>query len=218
MEEKRRKYMNKLAEERRHTLRMIEMNKKSVANLEYSNNSKEYIHKRLEQIEESNKRNMEKVDELRGRETKVVRGELDDEVLAQYVSNNKSKKVDVLEPSGEDIEMSKKFNKGEKDEERRVKRLEKDISYYYGHYLRSVDSIPNYMKSNLASMPNNKGYIWKGIHLYGDLPTKTDYPLTLFEKIGKEPLIIHEWLENGTYRKWKKEDNKPKVLIQNKIN
>lgn len=42
--------------------------------------------------------------------------------------------------------------------------------------------VPSYMRENLAKMPNNKGYIWKGIYYFGDLPP--EHPMdvtTMFE-------------------------------------
>ena len=41
-----------------------------------------------------------------------------------------------------------------------------NINRAYRDYTRILDSVPKYILSNLKNMPNNKGYIWKNIHLY----------------------------------------------------
>ena len=40
-------------------------------------------------------------------------------------------------------------------------------------------------------MPNNKGYIWRSIHYYGEKKAERGQPIILFEKKGSV-LYIHE--------------------------
>lgn len=61
------------------------------------------------------------------------------------------------------------------------------------NYTRIVDSIPRYISNNLKQMPNNKGYIWKHIYLYGELDPIEGEPTVLFEKKYGGELLIHEW-------------------------
>lgn len=72
--------------------------------------------------------------------------------------------------------------------------------------------VPSYMRENLAKMPNNKGYIWKGIYYFGDLPP--EHPMdvtTMFEK-QNQILFIHEWTPEY-YKIFEKGDKqKPKIL------
>ena len=53
---------------------------------------------------------------------------------------------------------------------------------FYRKYLRAVDTLPDYMKDNLKTMPNNKGYRWRGVGFYGHQKPIKDEPLILFEK------------------------------------
>ena len=53
---------------------------------------------------------------------------------------------------------------------------------FYRKYLKAVDTLPDYMKDNLKTMPNNKGYRWRGVGFYGLQKPIKDEPLILFEK------------------------------------
>jgi hypothetical protein len=53
---------------------------------------------------------------------------------------------------------------------------------FYNKYLKAVDTLPDYMKDNLKTMPNNKGYRWRGVGFYGLQKPIKDEPLILFEK------------------------------------
>lgn len=79
---------------------------------------------------------------------------------------------------------------------------EKNMNREY-RYLLDIDaSLPDHIRQNLKNMPNNKGYIWRGVHYYGLKPlTKNDNPrlLVMFEKKRNE-LLIHE----SMYGEWKK--------------
>jgi hypothetical protein len=58
----------------------------------------------------------------------------------------------------------------------------KKYGIYHRKYLRAVDTLPDYMKDNLKTMPNNKGYRWRGVGFYGQQKPIKDEPLILFEK------------------------------------
>ena len=53
---------------------------------------------------------------------------------------------------------------------------------FYRKQLRAVDTLPDYMKDNLKTMPNNKGYRQRGVGFYGHQKPIKDEPLILFEK------------------------------------
>ena len=59
-------------------------------------------------------------------------------------------------------------------------------------YKTNLVNLPDYIIENLKEMPCNKGYIWKGIWCFGELKSKTQFPLILFEKIRGGNLHIHE--------------------------
>ena len=67
------------------------------------------------------------------------------------------------------------------------------------------------MINNLAEMPNNKGYIWRGVHFYGDLPGQAG-PQVMFEKQRGGILVIHEHTDHE-YRRYEKEGKNRKQLV-----
>lgn len=95
-------------------------------------------------------------------------------------------------------------------------KIQNAIKREWNWLLKMDNFMPQYMNENLKNMPNNKGYIWKGIHYYGHLPPQE--PLnttTLFEKQNQK-LFIHEY-SRQYYRIYEKSDkNKPKILILEK--
>ena len=60
-------------------------------------------------------------------------------------------------------------------------------------------------------MPNNKGYIWRDVHCYGDKDYKAKDPRLMYEK--KNNVYITHERHKGYYKIWHKEDNKKKQLI-----
>jgi hypothetical protein len=70
----------------------------------------------------------------------------------------------------------------------------KKYKIYYSKFCRAVDSVPDYMKENLKKMPNNKGYLWRGITVLGEMKPVKDEPLMLFEK-RYGVLTIHKYFK-----------------------
>ena len=56
---------------------------------------------------------------------------------------------------------------------------------------KTENYFPEWKLKKLKNMPNNKGYIWRGIHYYGYKPANPREPVFLFEQKGKN-LYIHE--------------------------
>jgi len=70
----------------------------------------------------------------------------------------------------------------------------KKYAIYYSKFCKAVDSVPDYMKENLKKMPNNKGYLWRGITVLGKMKPVKDEPLMLFEK-RYGVLTIHKYFK-----------------------
>jgi hypothetical protein len=96
-----------------------------------------------------------------------------------------------------------KYINRENREIREQKLLQKEMDKTYKYYQYIVSTIPQYMLNNLKNMNNNTGYIWKGIHLYGEKPYNEKEPLKMEEKI-KDTVYIHEW-NKGKYRMYVKQ-------------
>lgn len=96
-------------------------------------------------------------------------------------------------------------------------KMENQMNREWNWLCRMDSYLPDYIRTNLKNMPNNKGYVWKGIFYFGDLPKQHPVEITtLFEK-QKEMLRIHEF-SPMVYRIYEKPDkNKLKELVFEKF-
>ncbi len=62
----------------------------------------------------------------------------------------------------------------------------------YKKYQTYCSKVPNHINKNLRNMPNNKGYIYNGIYLYGHQQAYNYDTTIMFEKKNKDILTIHE--------------------------
>ena len=107
---------------------------------------------------------------------------------------------------------------------------ERSINYTNKQNKRNIDredrkffdicsKFPSYLEKKLNRMPNNKGYIYKGIHFYGKLPSENQ-DLCMFEKkfsrTRENILHIHEWKRNK-YTLYEKIGRDRKKKIKEKI-
>lgn len=83
-------------------------------------------------------------------------------------------------------------------------------------YQNVKNTIPEYMIKKIKNTPNNKGYIWKGIWFFGELPEEKGKPIVFFDKQRDGTLIIHEFSERN-YKIWHKKENQDRTLFMNKI-
>lgn len=118
----------------------------------------------------------------------------------KYKETSNKKKLRKAEKEENKMKSKLYFKKTYKND-RENKFLNKNLSREFSYYLKKVDTIPDYMIKNLKQMPNNKGYIWRGIHCYGDLPSVNDNHTILFEK-SRGVLRIHEWIRSEFQTKY----------------
>ncbi len=74
-------------------------------------------------------------------------------------------------------------------------------------------NLPDYIRTNLDRMPNNKGYIWKGIWYFGHQPEEDPTTLIMFEKKGGGDMLVHEIKENCYYKIFSRSKNGQNVLV-----
>jgi len=104
----------------------------------------------------------------------------------------------------------------------KYKATQKDFEKTYEYYSEISRRIPNSITEKLSKLPNNKGIIWKGMYLYGELPIREDDNIfTMFErKNDLDTTYIHEW-KDGMYRVYDKKvlirEEKRKLPIINEI-
>lgn len=88
----------------------------------------------------------------------------------------------------------------------------------YDWLCRQDERLPDYIRTNLQKMPNNKGYIWKGIHYYGVQPAeKNNGLLIMFERPpGMADMLIHEIKRGSYYKIFQKSKNGGNILLSEK--
>ena len=107
-------------------------------------------------------------------------------------------------------EISRVYMKNIITDSKNFKQSQRDVSYSYKYFNKVSSELPDYMIKNLSEMPNNKGYIWRGVNFYGDLKSQLG-PVVMFEKQGNI-LVIHEYTPTD-YKRFEKNGKDRKILI-----
>ena len=218
MDQLRRQKYNELKIEQKDLEHNIEFGRTTISGLKNSSFNQEYILNRIKQIREDKIKYEERLMEVKGQLVKTYAGLNDIEIKQELVDSTK------LVKSKDKIANSRKHeNKKEKERKkkemsdfwRNIKKQNKinyqkrrDMKYGYKCYLKAVETLPNYMKRNLKTMPNNKGYIWRGCQFFGERRAERNQPNLIFEKPNRDMLIIHE--VTPTQHKIYKKDGKKK--------
>ena len=215
MEERRIARKNKIIIDIRDAELFINRSKETIQRIKSSKMGEVYVKNQIDKlncsIEEKNVLLEQLNKDLRG----VLCGSLDGEIEEEYkksainikkhtASKDKIEKEKKIEKK-ETCDASKKYWKGIVNEARNQRQIERDSDYGYKYFVKVCSELPPYMIKNLAEMPNNKGYIWRGVNFYGDLPEEPG-PQIIFEKKGNV-LMIHE------YRLYQKDGSNKKQLL-----
>ena len=141
--------------------------------------------KRIKELKEQNIQKETRLDNIKTEILDTQRGEHDSVFISDMdISRERQNELNV------------------KQNEKKLKKIPSKVVYYnqpheisnfsiqkeYAFYIRSVESIPEYMLNNLERMANNRGYVWKGTYLFGKLREEPNRPLTIFNKN-----LIHEY-------------------------
>jgi len=158
---------------------------------------------------------------------KLEQGELDQDIqteynkskllIAQKNEEHKNKRAIIAQQKADDEEKTVAMHQHNRDINNTIKQQHRDIKYEEKRFFKMIESIPTYIDKNLDDMPNNKGYLWRGILLFGKQHTEIDKkePLLIFDKQNKDNLLIHEWTETD-YSLYKKIGKNPKTTISTK--
>lgn len=221
MELRRRVHKNKLNNEIREIENIISRSESTIVRIKNTNMGVEYIKNQINKlktlIEEKTKLLEKKKIELDG----ISSGLSDTVINEEYKNNSLRQKKDKIEKKKqkntneeekkEKKEISQKYWKGIISESILEKQKERNYKHGLKYFRKVSDQLPEYMKKSLSEMPNNKGYIWRGIHFYGDLPSEQNHTYVMFEK-QRGILVIHEYTDNE-YRKYEKYGKDRKRLI-----
>jgi hypothetical protein len=220
MESKRKDYINKILSDIHNIENSINADNNMLDSIKNQGDTP-FVMAQIDKVEIRNNMKIINIENLNIRLKHINMGHLDNDFVSEinqdkidqdthnsYIINKRLEKSKIKQAKSKiSQDFYKKTAQGDREKKWAVKNIEKS----YQHFLRTNDSIPHYILRNLENMPNNKGYIWKGIICLGELPEETKYPLTLFER-QKGLLIIHEW----TYYEYKifhKKDKDKKILF-----
>ena len=174
------------------------------------------------QISQARERITTLEDRIKECEEKIVlldKGQLDQEINDELSKNTQDLRLQeknaIKKKSDAQVAKKEKEERGWakiNKENRENRNRGREVRNGYSYFMRTSNKLPNYMKRNLKEMPNNKGYIFRDIQFYGELPTEKG-PRVLFEKPNHDTLWIHEW-DDTMYRKYEKKGKEKKRLIK----
>ena len=180
---------NKILQDIKDTNYFINKNKESINSLRASELNIDFISSRIIKVNEDISKKQEILNILEKKLSDLENGDLDEEIKNEMKRNSdiisgksiesRQKKIKTREE--DTIKLKKLFTK-EKIDRRCFKYEKKDFDYSYRFYIKTVSKLPNHIAENLRDMPNNKGYIFKNIHFYGEKNKDNSGLLTFFEK------------------------------------
>jgi len=149
-------------------------------------------------------------------------GLLDDEIKFEnsLVTDEIDKKTNIsVEKSRinkirkeEDKKISRDYYSKQKSDDRNERSKQKEYARAYNHFQKADNTMPDYMKRNLKSMPNNKGYVWKSIMYFGHKKKeKGRRCISLSERQKGNINAIIEW-DKTSYRILHKIKNTKKLI------
>jgi hypothetical protein len=225
MEVRRRHKKNNIVTEIREAENFISRSEKTIKRLKNTTMGVEFIQSQISKLKGAISDKEREVEKLNADLSSVRYGGLDDEINAEYKQNEKRQKRLCKERREEKEEadretkekksVSKEYWNGIISTSRDDQQKQRDMRYAYKYFNRVCDSLPDYIQKNLSEMPNNKGYIWRGVHFHGVLPERQG-PRVMFEKKRGDILIIHEYTERE-YRRYEKMGKERKKLVHKEL-
>ena len=217
----RRSEYNRVNDKIRTLKKCMEMDEASIRRLNGQQETS-YSRSQITKMSESNAQRQLEIKALEERLEDIKAGTLDHELEQEMHRGSlearektritRQKKLDAIADKKVRSEISKAYYQAQRKADRQVKYDLRSQKRSYQHFVKACSSIPDYMLRNLAEMPNNKGYFWKSVACYGELPPERGEPIVLFDRKRGGIMVIHEWTPQY-YRVYHKKDKKPKSLI-----
>ena len=218
---KRMSELNKIRNQIRHLRSCIKNDSSTIERFRRLGNKEDYY---TEQIEIRISKNIERekeIKEFENRMSNVKAGVYDQEfvkfekISADQIKMNiedaKHKKHSDIQKKKEEINISKAFEQSIRRTDRNFEYKKREMDKSWQYFVKSIDTFPEYMSKKLKNMPNNKGYILKSIHFYGERQAIPGEPVILFETQKEGILVIHE-ITNTEYKIWHKKGTLKKIL------
>ena len=216
----RRHEYNILSDEIKNIDSVIKRGEESAARLRNQKQST-FSKAQIEKITSQNLERKAKKEELETRQKNIKLGLLDQELIDRAKKNSlaaqnndkllKERKKIVADDKEAKSISSKAFYLAGKDADRSERYQTRSIKRTYGYFMKICNSIPDHIKKNLSEMPNNKGYIWKNVACYGELPAEQG-PTVLFDRKRGGTMVIHEWTDDK-HTIYHKKGKEPKTLV-----
>lgn len=202
------------------TTNLINKNIETIKRLRNIQDNAEFYKKQIDKLNIKIKEDETKLIDFEKKLEDVTNG-LYDLTLNENISKNNviaQNKQDISDKKIKLKNEQKKEDKKNLDLEYKTFRKHDGISSFglqkeTDRFFFNCDTIPDYIKENLKTMPYNKGYIWKGIQCFGELPPEND-TIILFEKLRGNIMKIHE-ITRKQYLIYEKQGKGQKKLISN---
>lgn len=221
MEVRRRLKKNTLVNGIREAENFINRSEKTIKRLKNTTMGVEYVQSQIVKLKNAISAKEKENERMKEDLASIKYGGLDDEINKEYEKNMKRQKK-MYEERREEKAESEREKKVKKDASkeywngilrasRSQRQKERDMKYDYKYFNKVCNTLPEYIQRNLSEMPNNKGYIWRGVHFYGEIP-ETQGPRVMFEKKKGGVLVIHEYTDRE-YKRYEKVGKERKKLV-----
>ena len=196
----------------------IKRNESTIERIEKQFNKTNFEKTQIHKLLEKNSDYEKEINDLNSNLENIIKGLCDIDLNEELNKENDNILKNNLK------ENKKRTDKKEKDEENKklIKKSysmnnhdysEKDVEKEFSKFNKFYNSVPNYIIRNLKDMPNNKGYIWKGIWCLGELKPEKKEPNVIFEKLQESNILrIYEIDDKHTYI-YEKIDKNKKILV-----
>ena len=194
-------------------------NSNSISRLRGSNGNIEFNRAKIAKMKTENETFSNEIKELQERLVDLASGKIDAELKRQRredtlverkkTTEKRQKKMDELADKKTQHAASKDYWDRTIKASRVHRYSERSATRGYDYVLRVQRTLPQYIRANLSNMPNNKGYIWRGVHYYGLKDPEGEKANTIMFENSKGQLYIHEWSHDFlTYTKKVKKDKR----------
>ena len=157
----------------------IRLTSNSVRNLKENKHDEEstftYVDLQIKKRNLKIKEYKEKIKELRKLLILLKNGDLDAQLNIEADKNlikstqNREKELEKYKERRKAIKVKtdklKEKRESEYKSRKSISQTRRDMNYAFKYY--SNITIPDYMARKLKYMPNNKGYVWRGVYFYG---------------------------------------------------
>ena len=193
---------NRIKGERRERESFLKFNTNAILRLRKSQCDVDFNRKKIASLKKENEKFSNDIKQLDERLVLLNSGKLDDELKSdrraqtavgqKKALEKRQKKLAEIEDKKARSVMSMAYYKRTAKACREARYDVRSAARGYDYVLRVHKSLPQYIRAKLASMPNNKGYIWRGVHYYGEKNPENNGDNVMFEN-KKGVLHIHAW-------------------------